>query len=79
MAGNLREQLLFEVGPMRQMTMDLLYRVGGMTNPEIGRLMSVDYSTISQGRKRFRARLAKDKQLNSLVLKIEEELSRIKI
>jgi len=41
--GNLREQLLSEVGPMRQMTMDLLYRIGGMTNPEIGRIMSVDY------------------------------------
>lgn len=37
--GKSPPQILAESGPFRQMAMDLLYRLGGMTNPEIGQLM----------------------------------------
>lgn len=74
-----RDQILTEPGPSRQMTMDLLYRLGGMTNPGIGKLMGVDYSTVSQGRKRFRERLANDTEWQVRLTKAEDRLSRIKI
>jgi len=77
--GKTREDIVNRTGPLRQMAMDLLYRSGGMKNPEIGKLMGVDYSTVSQGRKRFREHLDKDKELQALYAKIEADLSRIKI
>lgn len=77
--GKTREDIVKRTGPLRQMAMDLLYRSGGMKNPEIGKLMGVDYSTVSQGRKRFREQLDKDKELQALYAKIEANLSRIKI
>lgn len=77
--GKAWEEILQNKGPFRQMTMDLLYRLGGMKNPEIGRLLGVDYSTVSQERKRFRERLANDKELLALHAKTEDALSRIKI
>ncbi len=55
--------------------MDLLYRLGGLKGTEIGGMMGVDYSTVSQGRKRLREKLKKDKKLSSLMKKIEADLS----
>lgn len=55
--------------------MDLLYRIGGIKGVEIGRIMGVDYSTVSQGRKRLREKLQKDKKLKHMVSRIERELS----
>ena len=37
--------------------------VGGLKCPEIGKMMGVDYCTVSQGRKRFRERLKKDRAM----------------
>jgi chromosomal replication initiation ATPase DnaA len=45
---------------------------------EIGRIFKVDYSTVSQGRKRLREKLEKDKNLKGLVRRIENELSKLK-
>lgn len=78
-AGKSGAEILQEAGALRQMAMEQLYRRGGMTNPEIGKLMGIDYSTVSQGRKRFRERLEQDKELKVLHTKVEDELSRIKI
>jgi chromosomal replication initiation ATPase DnaA len=61
------------------MAMDLLYRHGGMNNPEIGNLMGIDYSTVSQGRKRLRSKITRDKKLKEMMKMIESQLSRIKI
>ena len=60
--------------------MDLLYRLGGLKWTEIGEMMGVDYSTanyssVSQGRKRLREKLKKDKKLSALIKKTESELS----
>ncbi len=61
------------------MAMELLYKHGGMKGGEIGHMMGLDYSTASQGRKRLTQRLKKDKELQGLMGRIEERLSRIKI
>jgi REP element-mobilizing transposase RayT len=78
-SGRNVETILTEAGPLRQMAMDLLYRHGGMNNPEIGKLMGIDYSTVSQGRKRLRPRIAKEKKLQDILTAVESRLSRIKI
>jgi len=74
-----RKQLLSDPGTYRYMTMEFLYRVGGMKNPEIGKLMGIDYSTVSQGRKRFREIAEQDHELMGKYRKAEGLLSRIKI
>lgn len=61
---------------LRPVAMDLLYRIGGLKGIEIGRMFKVDYSTVSQGRKRLRVKLEKDKKLREFVRRIEEELSK---
>lgn len=73
------EEILHGKGEMRQLAMDLLYRFGGMKNAEIGALMGVDYSTVSQGRKRLGEKREKSGKLAALQIRIEEALSRIKI
>jgi chromosomal replication initiation ATPase DnaA len=49
--------------------------MGGLTGVEIGRIIGVDYSTVSQGRKRLRERVQKDKSLRKLLNQIEQKLS----
>ena len=56
--------------------MDLLYRLGGLTETGIGEMMGVDYSTVSQGRKRLRETLKRDKSLLRIIETIEANLSR---
>lgn len=63
-------------GIERNILMDLLYRAGGLKGAEIGRLLDVDYSTVSQCRKRLRDKLKKDKKLKHIVDRIEGDLSR---
>ena len=77
--GKVTKDILHDKGEIRQLAMDLLYRFGGMKNPEIGELMGIDYSTVSQGRKRLAEKLGKNRKLAALQEKIEENLSRIKI
>ena len=74
-----REEILSQAGPLRQMAMDFLYRLAGMKNPEIGKLMGVHYSTVSQGRKRLKEKINKDEWLLAQQEEIERLLSRIKI
>jgi hypothetical protein len=67
----------------RGMLMELLYRFCNLPQPEIGRLLGgIDYSAVSQSRRRLRAGLAKDATLKSKFDKIMAsllEMSRIKI
>jgi putative transposase len=76
--GKTLEKIKKEKGPLRQIVMDLLHRQGGMTNPEIGRLFGVDYSSVSQERKRLRQRMEKDGKISSQHRDIEHEMSRLK-
>lgn len=73
------DKILHGKGEIRQLAMDLLYRFGGMKNPEIGELMGIDYSTVSQGRRRLSEKREKNSKLAALQLKVEEDLARIKI
>jgi len=64
---------------LRQIAMELLYKYGGLKGMEIGQMMGLGYSTVSQGRKRLRERLKKDKELQGLMGRIEERLSKVEI
>ena len=59
--------------------MGLLYKYGGMKGGEIGQMMGLGYSMVSQGRKRLRESLKTDRKLQGLMGRIEEKLSKIKI
>ena len=73
--GKSLEEIKASKGRLRQIATDLLYRIGGLKGVEIGNLMGVDYSTVSQGRKRLRGKMQKDKRLREMVSKIERDLS----
>lgn len=66
----------------RAILMEMLYRYGRINQMEIGKMMGLDYSTVSVTRKRLRESMEKDKELKKLFQKIESEFSknsRIKI
>ena len=66
-------------GSLRQIATELLYKYGGLESGEIGHMMGLDYSMVSQGRKRLRESLKTDRKLQGLTGRIEERLSKIKI
>jgi hypothetical protein len=55
-----------EKGVLRQMSMELLYRVGGLRGQEIGELFGVGYTSVSQERRRLRGRLRDDRRAQGL-------------
>jgi chromosomal replication initiation ATPase DnaA len=65
------------------MLMELLYRLCRITQLEIGKLVGgIDYSAVSQARKRFQQKLAVDKELRKKFFSIQGklcEMSRVKI
>ncbi len=69
------DEIKEERGIMRQIAMEIFYRLGGMKGGEIGEMMGVDYSTISQERKGLREKLKTDKNLSKLTERIEGRLS----
>jgi len=70
------DEIKKERGMIRQIAMDVLYRFGGLTGTEIGEMMGVDYSTVSQGRKRLRETIKRDKGLLKIIERIEANMSR---
>jgi DNA-directed RNA polymerase specialized sigma24 family protein len=52
--------------------MTMLYKYAGMNNREIGDLLGIDYSTVSQGRSRLRKKVAEEKYIRLLVQRIEQ-------
>jgi len=73
--GKAISDIITKGGGLRQIAMDLLYRVGGLKGVEIGEMMGLDYSTISQGRKRLNEKVQRDKKLKVLLNSIEKKLS----
>ncbi len=73
------EMLFTTTEQVKQITMTVLYSYASLNNREIGELFGVDYSTVSQNRKRLRERVKKDKKAETLLRRIESRLSRIKI
>ena len=62
-------------GPGRGLLMELLYRHGGMKQPEIGAMLGIDYSAVSIGRKRFLLMMEADPELQSLFAKAKTRIS----
>ena len=77
--GKVLETIRRERGPLRQITMELLYKTGGLTGPAIGVLFGVAYSAVSQERKRFREKLEGDRKLRSLYDRLVANMLTIKI
>jgi hypothetical protein len=77
--GQDRAALIKGKGELRRVAMDLLYRLGGLKGPAIGSLFGIDYSAVSQERKRLRERLFRDPKLEELMKRVEVELSTLKI
>src|SRR4030043_561024 len=75
-SGKGLEEIKREKGNIRQIAMDLLYRTGGLKGAESGKLMGVDYSTVSQERKRLREKIEKDRKLRQIEDRIEKRLSK---
>jgi len=60
-------QVLLATGTTRQIVMTALYNFAGLNNREIGDIWGVDYSTVSQARKRLRDRADKDSNISRLI------------
>ena len=59
----------------RSMLMELLYRFCRITQPEIGKLLGeIDYSSVSQARKRLQVRLKHEPQLKQKFNKLSDQL-----
>ena len=79
--GDNFEAIKKATGSKRQILMEMLYSYAGLKGSEIGKILDLDYSTVSVGRKRLRNKIAKDDggDLNNLVRRIRNKLSMIKI
>lgn len=69
--GKRVEAIANEKGRLRQMAMELLYRVGGLKGEEIGRIFGVGYTSVSQERRRLRERLSNDRKLEAWLKRME--------
>jgi hypothetical protein len=58
----------------RGVLMELLYRHGGLKQPEIGSMLGIDYSAVSVARKRFQEQMEKDGDVKRLMVKLTEVL-----
>jgi putative transposase len=65
--------LLHSTGTSRQIVMTALYNYAGLNNREVGNLLSVDYSTVSQGRKRLSKKAEKDNKIQVVLKCIKEK------
>jgi hypothetical protein len=69
--GKTIEEIREERGALRQVAMELLYRVGGLKGHEIGRILGVGYTSVSQERRRFKERLRNDRNLQALFKRLD--------
>ncbi|MCJ7484191.1 MAG: transposase [Thermodesulfovibrionales bacterium] len=77
-SGQSMDEILTKRNPLKYLTMDLLCRIGGLKEREVGRILKMDYSTVSVGRKRHRERMKGDEKLRMVAQSIERELSILK-
>lgn len=61
-------------GLLRQLTMDLLYRFGGLNSTKIGEMFGVSYNAVSLQRKKIKESLSADKKFQALLKSIETRL-----
>lgn len=60
---------------IRQMAIEFCYRYSPMTQREIGEIFGVDYSTVSQNRKRLNEKLKSSRALRNQFEKIDHSIS----
>ena len=72
-AGKGVEEIIKEKGLYRQVLMELLYRIGGLKGREIGNIIGLGYTSVSQERRRLRQRLVGDRKLAALIARIEQK------
>ena len=65
------------VAGIRQVAMELCYRFCPMTQRDIGDLFGVDYSTVSQNRRRLKHRLESDKKLKKHFEGLERRIEQL--
>ena len=65
-----------EKGLLRQVVMELLYRVSGLKGAEIGNIMGVGYTSVSQERRRLRERLQRNRKLRAFVSRLENRCNK---
>ncbi len=59
----------------RAMLMEMLYRICNITQPEIGKLLGgIDYSAVSQARKRLQIKIEKEPELAKKMIQIQNAL-----
>ncbi len=71
--GKSIETISNEKGQLRQITMEMLYRFGGIKGNQIAKIFGVGYTSVSQERRRLQDRLSKDRKLAVLVKRIEQK------
>ena len=70
-----RERLISKGGKeLRQIAMEMAYRHTGCNQEEIGKAFGVDYSTVSQNRRRLGLRLKEDSKLLESFKRVSEKL-----
>lgn len=70
-----RERLISKGGKeLRQIAMEMAYRHTGCNQGEIGKVFVVDYSTVSQNRRRLGIRLKEDRKLLESFKRVSEKL-----
>ena len=77
--GKTLEEIKTERGKLRQMTMELLYRHGGINGKEIGEIFNVSYSAVSHERRKLKDKEIKNRKIQEMMRRIETYLSTIKI
>jgi putative transposase len=65
------------VAGIRQVAMELCYRYCPTTQRDIGDLFGVDYSTVSQNRKRLKLRMGSDKKLKAQFEELEKKIEKL--
>jgi len=72
--GKTEAELLEEKGDLRRITMELLYRVGGLNGVEIGNLFKISYNAVSQERKRLMEKMKDNPKLKKKYSSLLREL-----
>jgi REP element-mobilizing transposase RayT len=64
---------------LRQIAMELSYRYSNAKQAQIGAIFGVDYSTVSQNRRRLKAKLKSNRKLNKQFKQIKEHIINLSI
>ena len=71
------EQLLYEPSEARDIAIDILYRFAELTNPQLGDLFHLDFSSISIYRTKLRQKRESDPMLHARMTVVENRLRRL--